>query len=408
MASARTSYLHRLRCSLEGDVLQQGANLLSGLLSLSPAGKPIWCDYDLKAIGAEIDRDQISDASRAGHGMWRWRELLPLPMDLEPVSLGEGDTPLLRAPSLEDELELDRLWIKDEGVNPTGSFKARGMSAAVTMAKHLGAKALVVPSAGNAGGAMAAYGARAGLATHVFVPEDTPEINQLEVELYGGNLYRIDGLIDECGHQAAAKKDELDAFALSTLKEPYRLEGKKTLGLELAEQLGWRVPDVIFYPTGGGTGLIGMQKAFDELATLGWIDPVKRPRMVCVQSTGCAPMVRAFEEKQTFARPWENARTCASGLRVPGAVGDFLILRALRESLGTAVAVEDAALLDDMGALSAATGICAAPEGGACLTALRSLRKSGWIKSHEEVVIFNTGTGAKYLEVLRQLKKPQP
>jgi threonine synthase len=399
---ARSTYLERLRCSETGDTLQQGTQL-EGLLTLSPAGKPIICDYDLDSIRADVDRDRVSASDRRWMGMWRWRELLPLPLSEHPISLGEGDTPLQRASVLEAELGIERLWIKDEGTNPTGSFKARGMSAAVTMAKHLGARALIVPSAGNAGGAMAAYGACAQLPTHVYVPADTPEINQREVVLYGGRLEVVDGLIDACGRQAAADRESLDAFPLSTLKEPYRLEGKKTMGLELAEQLGWRVPDVILYPTGGGTGLIGMHKAFDELISLGWISSDKRPRMVCVQASGCAPMVRAFEQGDRFATPWEDATTCASGLRVPGAVGDFLIQDALRESQGTAIAVSDDDLVADMKALSAATGVCAAPEGGACLTALRELRARNWIRADEEVVLFNTGAGSKYVEVMRRL-----
>jgi threonine synthase len=336
--------------------------------------------------------------------MWRWRELLPLPFDASPVTLGEGDTPLLSAPRIAEALGLKRLWIKDESVEPTGSFKARGLSAAVTMATQLGARALIVPSAGNAGGALAAYAARAGLPSHVFVPADTPIINQREVLLYGGHLHRIDGLINDCGRRVAQVKDELDAFDVSTLKEPYRIEGKKTMGLELAQQLGWRVPDVIIYPTGGGTGLIGMHKAFEELAALGWLQQAKQPRFVSVQSTGCAPIVRAFERGDTEAPLWENAQTQASGLRVPKAVGDFLMLRMLRETGGTAIAIEDHQLLDDMRWLASAEGINACPEGGACISAVRLLHERGFIRADDEVVVFNTGAGTKYLETLPELE----
>jgi threonine synthase len=271
------------------------------------------------------------------------------------------------------------------------------------MATHLGAQAFSVPSAGNAGGALAAYAARADRPCHVFVPSDTPEVNQREVLLYGGNLYRIEGLINDCGRIAAERREELGAFDVSTLKEPYRIEGKKTMGLELAEQLGWRVPDVIVYPTGGGTGLIGMHKAFEELAAMGWIAADKRPRFVSVQSTGCAPIVRAFEAGSEHAELWEGAATKASGLRVPVAIGDFLILRALRETNGTAVAVDDEQLLDDMVLLGSLEGINAAPEGGACVSAVRQLRDHGWIDHHDEVVIFNTGAGTKYIETLPRL-----
>jgi len=391
----RNSYLESLTCSATGEALERGC-----LLNLSPAGKPILCNYDLAAIARNVDRDRIT---RRGRGMWRWRELLPLPLEHDPVSLGEGDTPLLAAPRLGRELGLERLWVKDESGNPTGSFKARGLSAAVTMAAHLGAKILAIPTAGNAGGALAAYAAAAGLPCHVFVPEDTPEINQLEVLLYGGKLHRMPGLITDCGKKVAELKEELGAFDVSTLKEPYRIEGKKTMGLELAEQLGWRLPDVIVYPTGGGTGLIGMHRAFAELEEIGWLAKGKRPRFVTVQAEGCAPIVKAFADGSNQATPWQDAHTCASGLRVPAAVGDFLMLQALRESGGTAVAVSDADLVADMRLMGSTQGINAAPEGGACVSALRSLLASGWLRPEEEVVVFNTGAGTKYVEVLRPL-----
>jgi threonine synthase len=391
----RDHHLDLLYCSWTGDELPSDE-----LLGLSPAGKPILCRYDLPGIAADVDREEISARPR---GMWRWRELLPLPRPHVPVTLGEGETPLLRVPRIAAELDLKRVWVKDESTNPTGSFKARGLSAAVTMGIHLGATAFSIPSAGNAGGALAAYAAAAGVPAHVFVPADTPQINQREVLLYGGHLYRVDGLIDDCGRVAKARAEQLGAFDVSTLKEPYRIEGKKTMGLELAEQLGWRVPDVIVYPTGGGTGLIGMHKAFDELAALGWIDPDKRPRFVSVQSSGCAPIVRAFEQGQDHATRWENAETKAYGLRVPAAVGDFLILEALRATDGIAIAVDDAQLLADANVLASSTGINACPEGGACLSAVRSLRERGWIGDDDEVVIFNTGAGTKYAETLPEL-----
>lgn len=391
----RPSHLQSLFCSSTGAELP-----VDRLHNLSPAGKPILCRYDLQAVARTVDRETI--AARRG-SMWRWRELMPLPLDAEPVSLGEGDTPLLAAPRLGEALDVTKLWIKDESVNPTGSFKARGLSAAVTMAVHLGARAFVVPSAGNAGGALAAYAGRAGMPAHVFVPADTPMVNQREVLLYGAHLHRVDGLIHECGRRAAEKKAELGAFDVSTLKEPYRIEGKKTMGLELAQQLGWRLPDVIVYPTGGGTGLIGMHKAFEELAALGWLAGAQQPRFVSVQSSGCAPIVRAFERGDTSAPLWDDAHTLASGLRVPKAVGDFLMLRVLRETGGTAVAVDDETLLADMVLMASSEGVNACPEGGACVSAVRQLRERGFIAKDDEVVVFNTGAGTKYVETLPEL-----
>ena len=389
------TFVKTLYCSATEELLPPGE-----LHGLSPAGKPIMVRYDLDAVGKAVTREAI--AARRG-GMWRWRELLPLPASADPVTLGEGDTPLLAAPRLGEALGVPKLWIKDESQNPTGSFKARGLSAAVTMGVHLGVKAFIVPSAGNAGGALAAYAARAGCPAHVFVPKDTPIVNQREVVLNGGNLETVDGLIDACGKLVAERKAALNAFDVSTLKEPYRIEGKKTMGLELAEQLGWRVPDVIVYPTGGGTGLIGMHKAFAELAALGWIDADKRPRFVTVQASGCAPVVESFHAGREAAEPWANAATVASGLRVPRAVGDFLMLRALRESNGTAMAVDDDALVADMVLMGSREGVNACPEGGACVTAVRKLRADGWIGADDEVVIFNTGAGTKYVEVMRSL-----
>lgn len=317
-----------------------------------------------------------------------------MPADVEPVSLGEGGTPLLRAEKFEKYIDL---WIKDESVNPTQSFKARGMSVAVSMAKHLGATKLAVPSAGNAGGALAAYAARAGLEAHIFMPRDTPRANIIECRELGAHVDLIDGLITDCGAEIGRRKDAEGWFDVSTLKEPYRIEGKKTLGYELAEQMDWKLPDVIIYPTGGGTGLIGMWKAFGEMETLGWIGS-KRPRMFSVQATGCAPIVQAFEAGEKLAPEFPNAHTVASGLRVPRAIGDFLMLDILRESNGGAIAVDDDAMIRAVRDVGKAEGLFVAPEGAACFAALKQLRGSGKISAGESVVIFNTGSGIKYLD----------
>src|SRR5687767_1709102 len=299
--------------------------------------KPLFPVYDLEAVGRVLKREDLAKREKS---LWRYREVLPLPADIEPVSLGEGGTPLLRAARFGNASGVPDLWVKDEAQNPTQSFKARGMTVAVSMAKHFGATKLAVPSAGNAGGALAAYAARAGLEAHIFMPSDTPRANIIECRELGANVVLIDGLITACGAEIAKRKTAEGWFEMSTLKEPYRVEGKKTLGYELAEQLDWKLPDVILYPTGGGTGLIGMWKAFDEMEALGWIGPA-RPRMVSVQAAGCAPIVRAWEEGTEFAAGWDDAHTYASGLRVPKAVGDFLILDAVRASGGAAVAVAD-------------------------------------------------------------------
>jgi len=326
--------------------------------------------------------------------LWRYREVLPVPAGVEPVSLGEGGTPLLRATKFADDVDL---WIKDESLNPTQSFKARGMSVAVSMAKHLGATKLAVPSAGNAGGALAAYAARAGLEAHIFMPRDTPRANIVECRELGAHVTLIDGLITDCGVEIARRKADEGWFDMSTLKEPYRIEGKKTLGYELAEQLDWKLPDAILYPTGGGTGLIGMWKAFDEMEALGWIDR-KRPRMFSVQASGCAPIVCAFEAGEKFAAEFPKAHTIASGLRVPKAIGDFLILKILRQSNGGAVAVDDQEMIRVARDVGSTEGLFVAPEGAACFAALKSLRRAGKIDIGERVVIFNTGSGIKYLD----------
>ncbi len=357
-------------------------------------GKPLLVRYDLAAAARSLTRESLA-ARRAD--LWRYREVLPVENDANIVSLGEGWTPLLRAESLGRELGTDELYIKDESQNPTQSFKARGMSAAVSMAKELGARKLAVPSAGNAAGALAAYAARAGLECFIFMPRDTPRANVVECEQTGAHVTLMDGLITDCGAEVARRKEAEGWFDVSTLKEPYRVEGKKTLGYELAEQFNWELPDVIIYPTGGGTGLIGMWKAFDEMEQLGWIGP-KRPRMVTVQASGCAPIVRAFEEGKRFADEFRNAETVASGLRVPKAIGDFLILDAIRASKGTALAVTDEELIAATREIGAAEGIFCAPEGAACLPALRKLLATGEVEKNERIVLFNTGAGVKYLE----------
>jgi threonine synthase len=326
---------------------------------------------------------------------------MPVTNDDNIVSLGEGFTPLLHASRLGSQIGLQQLYIKDEGQNPTQSFKARGMTAAVSMARELSVKKLAVPSAGNAAGALAAYAACAGMEAHIFMPKDTPRANVIECEQTGAHVTLMDGLITDCGAEVGRRKEAEGWFDVSTLKEPYRIEGKKTMGYELAEQFDWRLPDVIIYPTGGGTGLIGMWKAFAEMEQMGWIGP-KRPRMVTVQAAGCAPIVRAFDEGKRFADEFQNAHTTASGLRVPKAIGDFLIIDALRESGGTAVSVTDEELIAATKEIGAAEGVFCAPEGAACLPALKKLMVDGLVKSNERVVLFNTGSGVKYLESFSQ------
>jgi threonine synthase len=360
-------------------------------------GLPLLARYDLAAARG-WRKDTLP--GRAPN-MWRYREMLPLLAGDVPVTLGEGFTPLFHARRLGATLGLERLLIKDESLNPTNSFKARGQSAAITRARGLGATTIALPTAGNAGNAAAAYSAAAGLKCEVFIPKDAKQPFVDECRLYGANVTLVDGLITDAGRMAAETGKPLGWYDVSTLKEPYRVEGKKTMGYELAEQLDWTLPDWIIYPTGGGTGLVGMWKAFAELEAIGWLASSKRPKMVSVQAEGCAPIVRAFEAGTEKAAPWENARTAADGLRVPRAIGDFLILRAIRESGGTAVAVSDAEMIDDMIAIGSLEGVSAAPEGGAALSAIRRLVESGAIKPHESVVLFNTGGALKYLDVLR-------
>jgi threonine synthase len=364
-------------------------------------GKPLLVRYDLERARSTLTKESLR-GRRAD--LWRYREVLPVDKDENVVSLGEGWTPLLRAERLGKQIGIGELYIKDESQNPTQSFKARGMSTAVSKAKELGAYKLAVPSAGNAGGALAAYAAHAGLECFIFMPRDTPRANVIECEQTGAHVTLMDGLVTDCGAEVARRKDAEGWFDVSTLKEPYRVEGKKTLGYELAEQFGWSLPDVIIYPTGGGTGLIGMWKAFDEMERMDWIG-FKRPRMVTVQAAGCAPIVRAFEEGKRFADEFPNAETVASGLRVPRAIGDFLILDALKESGGAAVSVTDEELISATREIGAAEGLFCAPEGAACLPALRKLLERRQVKPDERVVLFNTGAGVKYLESFNGSKK---
>jgi threonine synthase len=379
-----------LECAACG--LEQEARRLHNLCTR--CGKPLLVRYDLKHAARSLTKEDLRNR-RAD--LWRYREVLPVEREENIVSLGEGWTPLLHAPRLGAQVGLDQLYIKDESQNPTGSFKARGMTTAISMALELGARRLAVPSAGNAAGALAAYASRAGLEAFIFMPRDTPQANVIECQQMGAHVTLMDGLITDCGAEVARRREAEGWFDVSTLKEPYRVEGKKTLGYELAEQLDWSLPDVIVYPTGGGTGLIGMWKAFAEMEEMGFIGP-ERPRMVTVQAAGCAPIVRAFSEGERFAAEFPNARTVASGLRVPRAIGDFLILDALRASGGTAVSVTDAELIAATREIGAAEGIFCAPEGAACLPALRKLLSDGFVRSDERIVLFNTGAGIKYLE----------
>jgi threonine synthase len=385
-------FLTHLECSACGK--QHDWQRLQNLCTA--CSKPLLAIYDLAAAQTLDWKNQSSFRARE-QSLWKWRELLPLPKDVEPTSLGEGGTPLLQSRKFGGEVDVD-LWIKDESVNPTQSFKARGMSVAVSMAKFLGAKKLAAPSAGNAGGALAAYAARAGLEAHIFMPRDTPRANIIECREVGAHVTLIDGLITDCGAEIAKCKEKEGWFDLSTLKEPYRIEGKKTLGYEIAEQLNWKLPDVILYPTGGGTGLIGMWKAFDEMERLGLIDN-RRPRMFSVQASGCAPIVRAFDAGEKFAAEFPNAHTAASGLRVPKAIGDFIMLDILRKSKGGAVAVDDDEMIRAVREVGSKEGLFVAPEGAACFVALKKLRASGKIGNGDQVVIFNTGSGIKYLDL---------
>jgi threonine synthase len=380
-------FLKHLECSACG-LHHEWPRLQNVCLSCQ---RPLLAIVDLDRARRTLTREALATREKS---LWRYREVLPLPANVEPVSLGEGGTPLLRAQKFTYDIDL---WIKDESLNPTQSFKARGMSVAVSMAKYLGATKLAAPSAGNAGGALAAYAARAGLEAHVFMPCDTPRANVIECRALGAHVTLIDGLITDCGAEIARRKAQEGWFDMSTLKEPYRVEGKKTLGYELAKQCGWQLPDTILYPTGGGTGLIGMWKAFDEMEALDLIGG-KRPRMFAVQAAGCAPIVRAFEAGEKIAAEFPNARTVASGLRVPKAIGDFLILNILRQSNGGAIAVDDEEMIRVAREVGSQEGLFVCPEGAACLAALKSLHSAGKIAPGERVVIFNTGSGIKYVD----------
>jgi len=368
---------------------------LDKIITLCECGAPLLVDYDYEKAASELKKENLKDRA---HSMWRYAELLPVKDAENMISLGEGCTPLLKSTSIGGSLGLRDLYLKDETNNPTGSFKARGLAMAVSRAKELGLKKLIIPTAGNAGSALAAYAARAGMRAYIIMPEDTPEPFKLDCSIYGAELEFVKGSIKDCGKRAAEKVEEEGWFPVSTLKEPYRIEGKKTMGYELAEHFDFSLPDVIIYPTGGGTGLIGMWKAFDEMERMGWIEG-KKPRMISVQSEGCAPMVRAFEEGEPAAEEWKDPETKAMGLRVPSAIGDFLILNAVRESGGTAVAVSEEDLMKCTYDLGEYEGIFSSPEGGATLAALKKLLKSGHISADESVVLFITGNGMKYADV---------
>ena len=389
LTADRRTFVTHLSCALEGTRAEPDM-----LHKLSPAGRPYWVHYDMAALKAHLDRDELDARPR---DMWRYREMLPVRKAENVVSLGEAETPLVALSNTAAKLGVDgqNLIVKDEGRLPTGSFKARGLVMAVSMAKELDITHVAMPTNGNAGSALAAYGARAGLESIIFCPDNTPEINVREIAAQGARVYRVNGLIDECGKLIGEGCRAQGWFDLSTLKEPYRIEGKKTMGLELAQQMGWQVPDVIFYPTGGGTGLIGMWKGFKELKELGFISG-KLPKMVAVQSTGCAPMVRAFEEGARHATRWENASTVASGIRVPGAVGDFMILDAVRESGGFAIAVPDEEILSATDDAAQTDGFLMCPEGGATLAAYKAALASGKVDKGERAVLFNCATGLKY------------
>ncbi len=389
--SMSSSYLSHLECSGCGKKYSY-----TEIHTFCPiCQSPLLSHYDLEKVCQNVDRDQIT---RRKKGMWRWQELLPVLHEENQVFLGEGDTPLLSLPRLQNELGLSNLYVKDESSNPTGSFKARGLAAAVSKAKELGVEKVIIPTAGNAGGAMAAYAARAGLRAHIFMPKDTPFANIEESRMAGAEVILVDGLISDAAGMAGEKARAEGWFDVSTFKEPYRVEGKKVMGYELAESFGWQLPDVIVYPTGGGTGLVGMWKAFAELEALGWLENTKRPRMVSVQADGCAPVVKAFQKGASFCDFWTNAHTLASGLRVPKSFADHIILKDIYESEGTAIAVSDESILESQKQLAGMEGIFAAPEGAATLAALKELIKQGWVHPEEKIVLFNTGSGLKYLD----------
>lgn len=388
--STPTSYIAHLECSGCGTLYS--ADEVQTFCGQCQS--PLLARYDLSTARTHVDRDALTHRAK---GMWRWHELLPVKDPANFVFLGEGDTALLRLDNLGKQLGMPALYVKDESSNPTGSFKARGLAAAVSCAKERGIRKVIIPTAGNAGGAMAAYAARAGLQAAIYMPKDTPRANMEESRITGAEVILVDGLISDAAKLVGVRAREEGWFDLSTFKEPYRTEGKKIMGYEIAEQLGWQLPDVIIYPTGGGTGLVGMWKAFAELEALGWLQQTKRPRMVAVQAEGCAPVIKAFTAGAEACEFWNNASTLASGLRVPKSFADRVILKDLRESQGTAVAVSDDEIVQAQQELGSAEGIFPAPEGAATLVACKKLLQQGWLSSQETVVLFNTGTGLKYL-----------
>ena len=387
------SYLTHLECTYCGIELSAD----EPHRTCPDCGKVLYPRYDLQSASAALKREDLKDRPP---NMWRYFEVMPVLDEANVVTLGEGFTPIFKTNRLATDTGCSSLFIKDEGLNPTASFKARGLGAAVSKAKELGITRLTMPSAGNAAGAMTAYAAKAGMEAYVFMPKDAPEANRVEVEVSGANLELVDGFITDAGRISAQRAEELGLFDVSTLREPYRVEGKKTMGYEIAEQMGWTLPDVILYPTGGGTGIVGMWKAFSEMEAMGWIDG-KRPKMFAVQSEGCAPIVRAFNEGTEFAEPWENPDTLAAGIRVPAAIGDYLILQSLRESGGGAITVSEDEILSDLRAVASLEGMFICPEGAAIVAALRKLLADGTLSPDESILLLNTGSGLKYLDMIR-------
>ena len=387
------SYLTHLECTYCGIELSAD----EPHRTCPDCGKVLYPRYDLQSASAALKREDLKERPP---NMWRYFEVMPVLDKANVVTLGEGFTPIFKTDRLATDTGCSSLYIKDEGLNPTASFKARGLGAAVSKAKELGITRLTMPSAGNAAGAMTAYAAKAGMEAYVFMPKDAPEANRVEVEVTGANLELVDGFITDAGRISAQRAEELGLFDVSTLREPYRVEGKKTMGYEIAEQMGWTLPDVILYPTGGGTGIVGMWKAFSEMEAMGWIDS-KRPKMFAVQSEGCAPIVRAFNEGTEFAEPWENPVTLAAGIRVPAAIGDYLILQSLRESGGGAITVSEDEILSDLRAVASLEGMFICPEGAAIVAALRKLLADGTLSPDESILLLNTGSGLKYLDMIR-------
>jgi threonine synthase len=383
------SFVTHLECSVCGK--SHEARVIQNLCS---CGGPLLVRYDLDRVREEWPRESVADSSS---DMWRYSPVLPVEDERHVVSMGEGWTPLIRTRRLGKRIGAENLWVKDEGLNPTGSFKARGLACAISMCSQLGVKKAAIPSAGNAAGAMAAYAAAAGIEAHIFMPRDVPQANYIECKAAGAHVTLVDGLISDCGRIVAERKQAEGWFDISTLKEPYRIEGKKTMGYEVAEHFDWELPDAIFYPAGGGVGLIGMWKAFEEMETLGWIGGA-RPKMIAVQAEGCQPVVKAFESGEDHVEMFANASTVAAGLRVPKPLGDRLMLKAIKESGGCAIAISDRDMLDAGAELATDEGVFPAPEGGACVAAARKLIESGFLKATDRIVLYNTGSGLKYLE----------